>query len=152
MKILLADDDVGVRGSLELALDNMGHEVAAVGDGRAAWSVFQTQPVDVVLTDWMMPELDGLELCRRIRAERRSRYTYVIILTALEGQDRWLEGMAAGADDFVTKPCRVAELQARLRVAERTLGLQENVRQLEGLLPICAYCKKIEDEQGNWTP
>jgi DNA-binding response OmpR family regulator len=74
-----------------------------------------------------------------------------MLLTALSGRANYLEGMDAGADDFVTKPFERHELHARLRVAERVLGLHRTVRQLEGLLPICSYCKRIRDEQESWS-
>jgi DNA-binding response OmpR family regulator len=99
----------------------------------------------------MMPEMDGLELCRKIRAQKRASYTYIILLTALSGKANYLEGMEAGADDFVVKPFDADELKARLRVGQRILGLQLEVRQLRGLLPICSYCKKIRDGQNVWT-
>jgi DNA-binding response OmpR family regulator len=120
-------------------------------DGRSAWESFQLEPVDAVITDWMMPNMDGLELTRLIRGHSRERYTYVLLLTALSGRDRYLDGMQAGADDFITKPVEREELHARLRVAERMLGLQRQVRQLQGLLPICSYCKKIRDEEERWA-
>lgn len=151
LQVLLADDDARVRDTLGFLIDSFGHQVTAVADGLAAWTAYQTGGFDLVVTDWMMPEMDGLELVRRIRAEGRSRYTYVIVITALGGTDHWLAGMEAGADDFVTKPCTPPELQARLRVAERILSLQGEVRRLEGLLPICTYCKKIKDDAGGWV-
>lgn len=152
MKILVVDDDPRVRDTLEFMLDAIGHEVSAAADGLEGWARFQTSGVDVVFTDWMMPGMDGLDLCTRIREAGRDRYTYVIILTALDGPDNYLAGMDAGADDFVTKPCSQRELQARLRVAERVLNLQGQVRTLEGLLPICSYCKQMRDDDGSWLP
>ena len=98
-----------------------------------------------------MPDLDGLELCRRIRAEDRTKYTYIILLTALGSKENYLEGRNAGADDFISKPFEKDQLATRLRVAERILLLQAEVRQLEGLLPICMYCKKIRDNNDNWS-
>lgn len=151
MKILVAEDDPVSRLVLTSILRKLGHEVAEVPDGLEAWATFQQTPFAVVVSDWMMPSIDGLELTRRIRAADRVRYTYVILLTALSGRERYLEGMEAGADDFLTKPLDAEELRVRLRVAERILGLQAAVKQLEGLLPICAYCKKIRDEGGSWV-
>jgi PleD family two-component response regulator len=106
----------------------------------------------VVLTDWMMPHLSGLELTRKIRSEDRFHYTYVIMITALGGRDHYIEGMSAGADDFVTKPVDPAGLCARLRVAERILSLQAEAHRLEGLLPVCMYCKNIRDAGDRWQP
>jgi DNA-binding response OmpR family regulator len=100
----------------------------------------------------MMPKVNGLEFCRRIRAAENAAYTYCIILTALDRKVGYLEGMAAGADDFMTKPCDIVELTVRLRAAERVLSLQHEVEQLEHLLPICPRCKRIKDEHDQWQP
>lgn len=150
MKVLAVEDDPVSRRILVAVLEQLGYSVIPAVDGVAAWEQFQLGQVDAVITDWMMPRMDGLELTRRIRAEPRDRYTYVLMLTALNGRDRYLDGMKAGADDFLTKPLDREELHARLRVASRILGLQTTVRQLEGLLPICSYCKKIRDEEQKW--
>src|SRR5207237_7458846 len=104
MKILIAEDDAASRQILAAALKELGHVVIATTDGREALAAFQTEPVHLVISDWMMPHLDGLELCRRIRGERRALYTYFILLTALRGKSAYLVGMDAGADDFITKP------------------------------------------------
>ena len=113
---------------------------------------FEKEAPRIVITDWMMPLVDGLELCRMIRAQRKIHYTYIIILTALGGKSSYLEGMDSGADDFVTKPFDIDMLKSRLRVAERIVNLQTQVNQMEGLLPICAYCKRIRDSEGLWHP
>ena len=152
MRILIAEDDPVSRRILAATAEKLGHEVLRAEDGVEAWDLFQTQPVDVVITDWMMPRADGLDLCRRIRAEGRARYTYLVLLTALRGRERYLDGMDAGADDFLIKPFDRQELHARLTVASRVLGLQATLNQLEGLLPICSYCKRIRDEREEWLP
>jgi phosphoserine phosphatase RsbU/P len=151
MKILVAEDDPVSRRILTATLDHLGHRSIVAPDGQAAWDLFQREAVDAVITDWMMPGLTGLELTRLIREHPRERYTYVLMLTALTGRDRYLEGMEAGADDFVSKPFDRMELHARLRMAARILGLQRAVTQLEGLLPICTYCKRIRDESQEWS-
>jgi DNA-binding response OmpR family regulator len=151
MRVLVADDDPVSQRILLATLTHLGHEAAVADDGQAAWERYTAHPTDAVITDWMMPRVDGLELTRRIRARPVDRYTWIVLLTALTGRERWLDGMAAGADDFVTKPLDRAELHARLRVAERVLGLQQEVKQLEGLLPICSYCKRIRDEGDRWS-
>ncbi len=150
MRVLIADDDPVSRRVLTATLEALGHAPVVAEEGRWAWARFQEQPADIVITDWMMPGLDGLELTRLIRAQQRERYTYILLLTALTGRASYLEAMDAGADDFVTKPVDRQELQARLRVAERILGLQREVHQLQGLLPICSYCKRIRDEGEHW--
>jgi phosphoserine phosphatase RsbU/P len=152
MKVLIAEDDTVSSYVLASRLRKMGHEVLAAMDGLKAWEIYQQEHPRLVITDWMMPEMDGLELCRRIRATDSHSYTYVILLTALSGKEKYFEGMESGADDFVTKPLDPGGLQARLRVAERVVNLQQDVNQLEGLLPICAYCKKIRDASDHWQP
>ncbi len=151
MKVLVVEDDPVTRRVLSAVLEQLGHAVGLAADGVAGWEQLQLEPSEVVITDWMMPRMDGLELTRKIRSAPRERYTYIIMLTVLTGRDRYLDGMEAGADDFLSKPLDRDELHARLRVAERVLGLQTSLRQLEGLLPICAYCKKIRD-QTEWCP
>ncbi|HXW97650.1 MAG TPA: response regulator transcription factor [Gemmatimonadales bacterium] len=151
MRVLVAEDDPVSRLLLTKTLEGLKHEPLVAWDGHEAWERFIGEPVDVVITDWMMPRVDGLELTRRIRARARERYTWVLLLTALHGKERYLDGMDAGADDFMSKPLDRQELQVRLRVAERILSLQQEVRQLEGLLPICSYCKKIRDELDRWS-
>jgi sigma-B regulation protein RsbU (phosphoserine phosphatase) len=152
MKILIAEDDTVTRLLLTTMLKGQGHQVVAARNGREAWQAFQADAFSLLISDWMMPELDGLELCRMVRAEGRPAYTYVILLTMLEGKGSFLEGMRAGADDFITKPIDEDQLAARLRVAERIVNLQREVNQLEGLLPICSYCKKIRDDRNDWQP
>jgi DNA-binding response OmpR family regulator len=133
-------------------LRKLGHEVVPVADGEEAWGSYKQVHPELVITDWKMPGLSGLELCRRIRNEKRGQYTYVIILTAMDRDEGFVEGMEAGADDFMTKPCDFAELVVRLRVAQRIVALQTHVASLQGLLPICPDCKKIKDEQNEWQP
>ncbi len=151
MRVLVAEDDALARRVLTSVLEGLGHEVTATPDGREGWGAFEQRSFPVVISDWVMPDLDGLELCRRIRRADRTKYTYVILLTSLAGKGHYLEGMEAGADDFLTKPLDPDELRVRLRVAERIVGLQAEVRQLEGLLPICSYCKRIRGEGDAWT-
>lgn len=152
MKVLIAEDDPVSSLVLSAKLKKLGYEVIPTDNGRDAWFAYQREAPRIVITDWMMPTVDGLELCRMIRADNRIQYTYIIMLTALSGKGSYVEGMTAGADDFVTKPFDMEGLKARLRVAERVLSLQSEVNQLEGLLPICSYCKKIRDDQNIWHP
>ncbi len=152
MKILVAEDDPISGVVLTKSLRKIGHEVITADDGKAAWYSYLRLVPRIVITDWMMPVIDGLELTRMIRKDGRPMYTYVIILTALGGKNNYREGMSAGADDFLTKPFDMDTLTARLRVAERVLSLQTEVNQLQGLLPICSYCKRIRDDQNTWHP
>jgi DNA-binding response OmpR family regulator len=127
MKILIADDDDITRLLLGAALTNLGHDVRAASNGREAWDAWQASEFPFVISDWMMPDLDGLEFCRRIRAERRRDYTYIVLLTARSGKTNYLEAMTAGADDFITKPFEEDALAARVRVAERIRQLHADL-------------------------
>jgi phosphoserine phosphatase RsbU/P len=147
MRILVVDDDVFSRRLLAATLRKLGHLVTEVDDGKPAWQAYRDEPFPLIISDWMMPEVDGLELCRRIRAAGWTKYTYFILLTMKEGKESYLEGIGAGADDFIVKPFDQDVLAARLRVAERIINLQTA---LSGLLPICAWCKNIRDENGDW--
>lgn len=151
MKILIAEDDTTSRVMLSAFLGKLGHDVTETEDGLAAWEAFQRSQPDIVVTDWMMPHKSGVELVRAIRAAQRPAYTYIFILTALSSKDSFLIGLEAGADDYLTKPVDADELAARLVVARRTLGLQARMERLEGMLPICSYCKRIRGEDGEWS-
>jgi two-component system cell cycle response regulator len=118
MKVLIAEDDPDSRELLGWLLQKLGYQVVAAANGKEAWDAFRKGRFRLVLSD-------GLELCRRIRTHKQPKYTYIIIITALIGKKDYLEGMEAGADDFVTKPFDPNELKARLRVAERIIALQE---------------------------
>ena len=151
MKILAVEDDPVARAVLRKALHRLGHDVIDAVDGEAAWEKLCAEPVRVVVSDWMMPRVDGLELCRRIRAWPDQDYIYFILLTSRDATEENSRAAAdAGVDDFLTKPLDLAELWTRLRVAERILKYTKQVRQLEEMLPICSYCKKIRDDQNYW--
>jgi len=150
MTILIVEDDADSRDALTALLKLEGHEVTSAQDGREGWQAFERGNFKVVLSDWLMPQMDGLELCRRIRAADRSSYSYVILVSALQGKTPYLQGMAAGADDFVSKPFDPDQLTSRLIVAERITSVQDRVKRLEGILPTCMYCKKIRDDQNYW--
>lgn len=151
LEILVAEDDHAIRGLIERFLRTSGHLVHAFESGHAAWEFFQQHPVPLVVCDWLMPEGDGLEFCRRVRAASREEYTYFILLTSVS---RSVENMRvaadAGVDDFLAKPVNPDKLWMRLRVASRILGYATQVKRLESLLPICSYCKKIRDDQNLW--
>ena len=128
MHTLIADDDDITRLLLSSALTKLGHDVHEATNGREAWEAWLTGDYPLIISDWMMPDLDGLEFCRRIRAEARTDYTYIVLLTSRSGKTHYLEAMNAGADDFITKPFEREEFAARIRVAERILGLHEKLR------------------------
>jgi CheY-like chemotaxis protein len=165
MKVLIAEDDRVSRGLLIATVTNAGHEVVATEDGEKAWQVLQ-QPDGPTLAvlDWMMPGIDGVEICRRLRRAGAAEYLYVILLTTKNRQEEVVAGLEAGADDYVTKPYDPTELRSRIRAGQRILELKatldekvrklrdalEHVKQLQGLLPICMHCKSIRDEENTW--
>jgi sigma-B regulation protein RsbU (phosphoserine phosphatase) len=165
MRILIADDDDVSRLELEALLARDGHSVVAVSDGTEAWEALQGEdPPRLAVLDWLMDEMDGVEVCRRARERPGLRDVYLVLLTARGGRGHVLAGLQAGANDYVTKPFDRDELLARVRVGARIVGLQEelaarvrdlegalaSVRRLQGLLPICGYCKCIRDDKNYW--
>jgi DNA-binding response OmpR family regulator len=146
MKVLIADDDDITRLLLSSALTKLGHQVHAVANGREAWDAWHGGEFSFVISDWMMPDLDGLEFCRRIRAEKRGDYTYIVLLTSRSGKTNYLEAMTAGADDFITKPFEKDALAARVRVAERILGLHASLRTANTYLErrVCERTAELE--------
>ncbi len=128
MKILIAEDDFVSRTILKRAVEKLGHECLAADDGERAWELYrESSGVDVIISDWMMPGMDGLELCRRIRRAGRPEYTYFIFLTALGDRDHLLMGFEAGADDYLSKPLDRGELQVRLISASRVTALHRRL-------------------------
>jgi sigma-B regulation protein RsbU (phosphoserine phosphatase) len=165
MRILIADDDDVSRLELEALLTRQGHEVAAVADGVQAWDVLQgDDPPRLAVLDWLMGEMDGVDVCRRVRERPGLRNVYLILLTSRGDKEHVLAGLQAGANDYVTKPFDRDELLARVRVGAQMVGLQTElaarvreledalacVNQLQGLLPICSYCKSIRDDKNYW--
>jgi CheY-like chemotaxis protein len=165
MRILIAEDDKVTRMRLEKTLGGWGFDVEAVGDGQTAWErLCGEDPPRLCIIDWLMPAMEGPELCRRVREKFPEDYFYLIILSAQQGVDNLIEGLSAGADDYVTKPFIGRELRSRIDVGVRVLGLEqmlakkvhqleaalEDVKQLRGLLPICSYCNKIRDDENHW--
>lgn len=151
VRILTVEDDPVAGRILRQALNHLGHECVEAADGEQALAFLEREPFRVIVSDWTMPRIDGLELCRRVRARTDAEYAYFILLTghhASEGNQR--EAADAGVDDFLTKPLDIGGLWHRLRVAERILRYTTQVRQLEQMLPICSYCKKIRDDQNYW--
>jgi phosphoserine phosphatase RsbU/P len=148
--VLVVDDDPVSRAQFSALAQAAGYQVTLAVNGLEAWDLFQVARIPIVISDWYMPEMDGPELCRRIRARTRQPYVYFILVTAKGGKQQYLAGMEAGADDFIAKPVDPDELRARLTVAERILGLRQELHQLEALLPICSYCKRIRNERNEW--
>jgi CheY-like chemotaxis protein len=163
--VLIAEDEHASRRLLEVTLRRWGHEVVVTVDGDQAWAALQRpEAPSVAILDWMMPGLDGVEICRRLRAQGSATPPYLILLTANTGRSDVVAGLEAGADDYMGKPFDHDELRARLIVAMRVVALRRKlaervlelevamsrVKQLHGLLPICSYCKKIRDDQNYW--
>ncbi len=165
MRILIAEDDAVSRRVLEATLAKWDYEVLVTTDGQQALEALKKPDApSLAVLDWMMPGLDGSEVCRQARQSIGERLLYVLLLTAKGSKDDIVEGLNAGADDYIVKPFDRAELKARLDVGQRILRLQtelaarvkelelalSKVKQLQGLLPICCYCKKIRDDQNYW--
>jgi len=165
MRILIADDDPVSRRLLAALSERAGYEVVTAADGDAAWEVLQKADApNLVTLDWIMPGLDGIDICRRLRAGPRDRPTYVIMVTSREGKQDVVAALGAGADDFVTKPFDTSELNARLAVGRRVIDLQctlndritelsaaiEHVKTLQGIIPICMHCHKIHSDAESW--
>jgi DNA-binding response OmpR family regulator len=146
-------------------IDSWGYGVTAVNDGAAALAILQADDApQLALLDWMIPGLNGPEVCRMARERQSSTPTYVILLTSRDARADVVAGLEAGADDYIVKPFDPEELRARLKAGMRILDLQQrlaihvrelelalaNVRRLSGLLPICSYCKAIRDDSDYW--
>jgi phosphoserine phosphatase RsbU/P len=165
LRVLVADDDPVSLRVLQGAFEKWGYEVVAAKDGAEAWRVVNEPGAPkMVVLDWMMPGLDGLTICRRIRAVPQGRVMYVILVTARSDRLDVVSGLEAGANDYVTKPFHHSELRARVGVGARMLDLQnrlaervqelelvlKQVKKLRGLLPICMYCKRIRNDKDYW--
>ena len=166
MRVLIAEDDFTSQSILTAALKKNGHEVIAVSNGVEAWEALQQPDApSLVILDWLMPEMDGIEVCRRIRALKTEEYIYIIMLTVKDEMRDVIAGLDAGADDYISKPYDPGELRARVDVGRRMLELHaklavqmrelqtamENIKTLKGLVPICCHCKGIRDDKGYWN-
>ena len=168
MKILVAEDDAVTRRMLVVTLERLGWDVVTAEDGNAAWRVFETlkgkDAPEIAVLDWMMPGIEGIEICRRLHTTPGFELVYIILVTSRGGKEDLSYGLAAGANDYVTKPFDPVELEARVRVGQRMVKLQRSlaarvteveaalahVQRLQGLLPICSYCKKVRNEANYW--
>jgi DNA-binding response OmpR family regulator len=165
VRILIAEDDVVSRHLLEATLTKWGYEVISTTDGIQAFDALsQPDAPSLAVLDWMMPGMDGAEVCHRARSLGADRLLYIILLTAKGRKEDIVQGLTAGADDYIIKPFDRSELKARINVGERILRLQAelaarvkelelalaNVKLLQGLLPICCYCKRIRNDQNYW--
>jgi phosphoserine phosphatase RsbU/P len=166
MRILIAEDDPTSRKILTAFLTKQGHEIVVTVNGAEAWqAMLQPDAPLLAILDWMMPEMDGIEVVRRVRAAETVQAPYIIILTARGDKADIIAGLDAGANDYLTKPFDVGELRARVEVGRRMAEMQDalagkikelsdalkQIRTLRGILPICASCKNIRDDQGYWS-
>lgn len=166
MRILIADDDLTSRAALTAVLKKHGHRVVVTRDGAEAWAALeQPDAPRLLVLDWLMPGLNGIELCRRIRGIDTDRPPYILLLTGLSDKEHMAEGLDAGANDYLAKPFEIVELRARIAVGERMLAMQDRlvaqaeelraalgqIKTLRGIIPICAYCKRVRDDQDYWS-
>ncbi len=165
MRILIAEDDLVSRKMLEATLTRWGYEVLVTCDGQAALAALTGPDAPrVAILDWMMPSLDGVDVCRRVREGSVAQPPYVILLTAKGNKEDIVSGLEAGADDYIIKPFDREELRARLQAGLRIITLQNQlaarvreleeaiarIRTLQGLLPICSYCKRVRNDGDYW--
>jgi len=144
VKALIAEDNAGFRTVLERMLRKWGYEVVAASNGLEAWAVLQApDPPRLAILDWMMPGLDGVEVCRRVREANREPYIYILLLTAKDTAEELVEGMEAGADDYLRKPVDSHELRVRVRAGRRILDLQEEVVRGREALRKLATCDPL---------
>jgi phosphoserine phosphatase RsbU/P len=162
--VLIAEDEPVDRRHLEAALEGWGYSVLSTMDGVEALEVWQVERPELAILDWLMPQMDGLTLCRTVRGRSDLGNPYIIMLTARTTTEDVVVGLGAGADDFLKKPFEQAELRARLSVGERMLALQRRlaqrvqeledalaqVKMLQGIIPICMYCKRVRNEREYW--
>jgi DNA-binding response OmpR family regulator len=165
MRILVAEDDATARHAIGALLAAWGYHVTSVSSGTEAWEALQRDDSPrLAILDWLMPGLDGPEVCRRVRRTPGAESVYLILLTARAGQGDVVAGLQSGADDYITKPADPDELRARVQTGRRIVELQSRLaarvreleeahsreKRLQGLLPICSYCKKIRSDQNYW--
>jgi len=153
MRVLIADDEALSRKILEDSLTAWGYEVLVTRDGNEAWEVLQRDDAPtLVVLDWIMPGMDGIEICRHIRERNTSNYVYIILLTAKSGRDDIVQGLEAGADDYIIKPFNPEELKYRIKIGQRIIELEKRILRLAstdyltGLLNRRAFMQRLEIE------
>lgn len=164
VRILIADDSYTARRHLRALVAEWGYFSIEAANGEEAWQLLQADPPLLAILDWVMPGLDGLQLTRRIRESGAFKNLHIIMLTGMTESEQIVAGLNAGANDFITKPFKEAELQARVNVGARMVQLQldlakrvqelesamAEISQLRGFLPICAYCKSVRNDDNYW--
>ncbi len=129
MNILIADDDPVTLNLLSTRLSGWGHAVHTAADGQAAWRIVEASAIDIVVSDWKMPGLDGIELCQRIRADQSRGYIYLILISAQNAKADIVHGLESGVDDYITKPIDLEALRARIDIGARTVNLERSLKQ-----------------------
>ena len=151
MKILVVEDDLVSQMILQRTLAQMGHEVSVARTGTEALEAFQDEAIHLIISDWKMPGMDGIELCQIVRGLKRANYTFFILVSATRlNPEKYSQAVGIGVDDFLIKPLDKDEITLRLLVAERIFQFTSEIRRLKMLLPICMYCKKIRDDGNYW--
>lgn len=165
MKILIAEDDRVSRRILETTLTGWGYQTILTEDGNAAWNVLKARDApELAILDVMMPEVDGFEICRRVRESNAFVPPYIILLTGMSQKEDVVHGIKSGANDYLSKPFYREELKVRVEVGIQMLELQKSlservkelevalaeVKQLRGLVPICSYCKNVRNDENFW--
>lgn len=165
MKVLIAEDDPTTRELVRRLIAAAGSEVVIASNGEEALELARREQPDIVLTDWMMPGLNGVELCQQLRSAAPGQpYVYVILLTVRDEKEDISRALDEGADDYIVKPFDAKELMARVRAGERIVRLEtmlrhrneeleeslQTIRQLKSLLPICVFCKRIRTDENYW--
>jgi len=165
MKILIAEDDLTSQAMIKAIVAKSGYEPVVTGDGLSACEILlKPDAPKLAVLDWMMPGMDGVEVCRKVRELKSSDPAYLILLTSRDNKKDIIHGLKSGANDYIVKPYDIEELQVRIGVGRRVIDLQAllagriaelqdalaQIKTLRGLLPICMYCKKIRDDKQYW--
>jgi DNA-binding response OmpR family regulator len=165
MKILIAEDDKTSRLLLQKILEKWNYEVIVTSNGNSAWNeLLKKNAPKLVILDWMMPGMAGVEICKQIRMKNPNNPLYIILLTALKRKSEIVQGLESGANDYISKPFDHNELLARIRVGERVINLEtaltehidklqdalEHIKTLQGILPVCMHCHKIKTDDASW--
>ena len=165
MKILIAEDDALSQIMLKAMVAKAGYETIVTGDGLSAYEILlKPDAPKLAVLDWMMPGMDGVEVCRKVREINTNDPAYLILLTSRDNREDIVHGLKSGANDYIVKPYDVEELQVRIGVGRKVVDLQTSlagriaelqaalaqIKTLQGILPICMYCKKIRDDKQYW--
>ena len=165
MRILIAEDCVITRLKLKGILTGLNYDVVTAEDGNEAWEqLHRADAPKLALLDWHMPGKSGVEICQKMRHEEGLNTAYIILLTGKDNNEDIIEGLKAGADDYIVKPFDIEILAARIEVGQRVCDLQaslakridelqravQHIERLQGIIPICMYCKKIRNDQESW--